>query len=225
MSQHTHCAHSILQGGTMGTYINPISQSAHNDGVWIIPLEVGNEVSAYFTTIGRAFACAYNADDVRTVQVGCSTLIQHQGSVFTLLQTLGIIFIIQRKHTQMFLLNKLHLFLRHPKSIIHMMKSIPEPLACVRKNIQDFVPVEKHFCGRTHRVEQGSGIQQIQPFQFGEGDGIDDFLCVQACRNGANFWLSSGLSASFPSTRQTESTCARMHSFISGKRKMSCMKM
>ena len=226
----------------MGTNVNAVCQTTHNQRVWIVALQVSNEVVAHLTPIFRTLACTHHTDDALGVQIDIATGKEHQRSILTLYQSLRIVLIEQSEHLQPLLLNEIHLFLRKPHRIIRIGKGSHKPLTGVRNQVHDVLPMGKHLTCRPQCFHHGTGIQQTQTLQLGQRDNGDGFLRVHCnllfhtshlipltshlyFRNGANFSFNSGLSANTPFTRHTESTCARMHNFISGRRKMSCMKM
>ena len=69
VSQHPHSAHAALQGCTVGTNVNAVCQTAHNDRVGVVSLQVSNKVLAHFASVCRAFARTHNVDDAQCVQV------------------------------------------------------------------------------------------------------------------------------------------------------------
>ena len=120
MRQHTHRAHAVLQSRLVRTDVDAVCQATHNHRVGIVPLQVGNEVSAHVLAILRTLPCPHNVNDAETVQIGCAAIVQHQGRILTLLQPLRIVLILQGERSQFLLLQEPHLPLSRLHCCIHL---------------------------------------------------------------------------------------------------------
>jgi hypothetical protein len=74
MGKYAHCRQSILDGGTMGTNIYAVCQSADNKCVGTLGGKVTHKALTEVAPIVGTFACTYNADYTARVKGGVPTI-------------------------------------------------------------------------------------------------------------------------------------------------------
>ena len=93
--QYGYGIETIVERSTVGMDIDAIGQSADNKDIGAERPKVGNEMANQVLSIARTMARAHDIDDMSPVKVGVTLVEEHQRSVSSLLETVGVGIIIE----------------------------------------------------------------------------------------------------------------------------------
>ena len=133
--QHTHRLVAVLQSTTVCTDIDAISQTTDYQHIGNQSSEVTDKVVYQILTIGGAVACTYNINDMALIEVCRTFIIEHDGSIVTLSETLWIVIIIQTQGTDTTLLHKLHLGSSTLEGLIPILHRLTQTRRGIRHDI------------------------------------------------------------------------------------------
>ena len=137
MGQHTHCLKTIRQGIAMSTDVYAVCQSADYQHAREQSFEVADEVLYQILTIGGTMARTDNINDSLLVEVGSTFIIEYDGGVVALTETLRIVGIIHTQCTDATFLHELHLDSSTSKGIVPVLHRLAQPRRDIRHNVTD----------------------------------------------------------------------------------------
>ena len=139
VSQHTYCLKTLLQGVAMGTGVYAVSQSADNQHVRTLRVQVGDEATDEVLSVGGGMARAHHVENVTLVEVGTALIVEEQGRIGTFTEALGVGIVAQGQHADAVVGDELHLGSCPVQGIVPVAHGLAQAGCGLRDYVADIV--------------------------------------------------------------------------------------
>ena len=154
VSQHAHGLVALLQGIAVGVDIDAVGQTANDEHLGAQRLQIFNEPTHEIVAIGRAVACAYDADDALLVEIGGATVEEHERCVAAFAQPLRVLRVGQGERFDAIALVVSHLSLCPGQGFVDMGEALHQSRCGIGHHVADIVAMGDDFGCRPDAIVQ-----------------------------------------------------------------------